>query len=218
MTDLRMRSLFRLSASGDAEAPIRVAYADPVYLGCARFYSVPGTPEYHPEAGKWDDPAAHIGLMQDLERDFPDGWAMSCSSTSLDVLLPAKPAGARVAVYCHPGVQNAMVGKDVAAVAFMWEAVIYHVPGKSRGSRVSTPDCVWASAGHNHTGGFYGSKPPKFCRWVIGLLRLGWHPGDELVDMFPGSGAVTRVWDDFRAAGVRSRGGQTQGALFEGRP
>lgn len=36
--------------------PIRVAYADPVYLGCARFYSVPGTPEFHPEAAKWDDP------------------------------------------------------------------------------------------------------------------------------------------------------------------
>jgi hypothetical protein len=195
--------------------PIRVAYADPPYPGCARFYSVPGTPEYHPDAAEWDDPARHVRLIQELERDFPDGWALSTSSTALDVLHP-RPAGSRVAVYCHPGVQNAMVGREVAAVAFMWEAVIYRVPQVARGTRVSTPDCVWASAGHNHTQGFYGSKPPKFCRWLLSLLRLGAHPDDEFVDLFPGSGNVTRAWQEFRAGRVVARDGSVQAALFGG--
>ena len=37
--------------------PARLAYADPVYLGCSRRY-----PE-HPESGVWDDPASHATLM-----------------------------------------------------------------------------------------------------------------------------------------------------------
>lgn len=193
--------------------PIRVAYADPPYPGCARFYSIPGTPEYHPNAGEWDDPARHVRLMEDLDRDFPDGWALSTSAIALEDLRP-RPAGSRVAVYCHPGVQNAKIGKDVAAVTFMWEAVIYRVPLVARGTRVSTPDCLWASAGHGHTSGFYGSKPPKFCRWILSLLRLGGHEADEFVDLFPGSGNVTRAWEELRAGPVRLRGGMTQSALF----
>jgi len=53
--------------------PIRVAYADPPYPGSAHIYSVPGTPEYHPDAARWDDPAEHVALMARLEEEFPDG-------------------------------------------------------------------------------------------------------------------------------------------------
>jgi hypothetical protein len=34
-----------------------------------------------------------------------------------------------------------------------------------------------------------------FCRWLFGLL--GAAPGDQLDDLFPGSGAVTRAWAVF---------------------
>lgn len=37
-----------------------------------------------------------------------------------------------------------------------------------------------------------GAKPARFCRWVFELL--GALPGDELVDVFPGTGGVMRAW------------------------
>lgn len=40
-----------------------------------------------------------------------------------------------------------------------------------------------------------GAKPAAFCRWVFELL--GAQPGDELVDVFPGSGGVARAWEAF---------------------
>jgi hypothetical protein len=40
-----------------------------------------------------------------------------------------------------------------------------------------------------------GAKPPAFCRWVFRCL--GARPGDELDDLFPGSGAVAREWAAF---------------------
>jgi hypothetical protein len=40
-----------------------------------------------------------------------------------------------------------------------------------------------------------GAKPAAFCRWVFELL--GAAPGDQLADLFPGSGAVTRAWAHF---------------------
>jgi hypothetical protein len=40
-----------------------------------------------------------------------------------------------------------------------------------------------------------GAKPPDFCRWLFRCL--GAQPGDELVDIFPGSGAVAEAWQAF---------------------
>jgi hypothetical protein len=37
-----------------------------------------------------------------------------------------------------------------------------------------------------------GAKPATFCYWLFDLL--GALPGDELVDLFPGSGGVARAW------------------------
>lgn len=38
-----------------------------------------------------------------------------------------------------------------------------------------------------------GAKPAAFIRWVFDLL--GALPGDEFVDVFPGSGGVGRAWE-----------------------
>lgn len=38
-----------------------------------------------------------------------------------------------------------------------------------------------------------GQKPEAFCLWVFAWL--GAQPGDELVDLFPGSGAVAHAWE-----------------------
>ena len=39
--------------------------------------------------------------------------------------------------------------------------------------------------------GLTGAKPERFCRWVLDLL--GWKPGDEVDDLFPGTGVFERV-------------------------
>jgi hypothetical protein len=40
-----------------------------------------------------------------------------------------------------------------------------------------------------------GAKPPAFLTWLFHCL--GARPGDELVDLFPGSGAVALAWEAF---------------------
>ena len=44
-----------------------------------------------------------------------------------------------------------------------------------------------------------GAKPAAFCYWLFDLL--GALPGDELVDLFPGSGGVSRAWRLYASAG-----------------
>ena len=43
-----------------------------------------------------------------------------------------------------------------------------------------------------------GAKPAIFARWVFDLL--GALPGDEFVDVFPGSGGIARAWDLYAGA------------------
>lgn len=43
---------------------MRLAYADPPYLGCAHRY-----PE-HPDSGHWDDLNSHVNLLARLDAEF----------------------------------------------------------------------------------------------------------------------------------------------------
>ena len=104
-----------------ATRPIRACYADPVYPARARYYSVPGTPEFHPDSMRWDDPAAHIELMARLEAEFPDGWAMSTSSDAVRALWPASPPGTQLAMWGRGGPRLNL------RVVPGWEAVLYRV-------------------------------------------------------------------------------------------
>ena len=80
---------------------------------------------------------------------------------------------------------------DGARVRSVWEGVFYRVPDSRRavgtGSRVA--DVL--SAAHP-VSGFVGSKPSAWTHWVLDML--GYVPTeDEVVDVFPGSGAVSRA-------------------------
>lgn len=152
------------------------AYADPPYVGCAHLYAE------HPEAARWDDPAEHIELMHNLD-DAVDGWGLSCSVPSLDVLLPAKPAGARLGAWVKPFAAY----KRNVRVAYTWEPVIWH---RSAPRRDGDP------VGRDHLScpitlrrGFIGAKPEPFAAWL--RVLLGYQEGDTILDLFPGSGAVT---------------------------
>lgn len=52
-------------------------------------------------------------------------------------------------------------------------------------------------------GDLVGRKPLKFCAWLFDAM--GMNPGDELDDLFPGTGVVTRAWRQASGAGDRRR-------------
>lgn len=158
---------------------MRLAYADPPYLGCAHLY-----PE-HPDSKKWDSPSAHVDLMDYLDATY-DGWALSASAPSLSEILPCAPVIARVAVWVKP---FAAFKKNVR-IAYTWEPVIFK-PGRDS-SRDGAP------VGRDHLSesitlkkGLTGAKPEAFCRWVLTLL--GYVDGDTVDDLFPGTGVMGRV-------------------------
>lgn len=160
---------------------VRLAYADPPYLGCCGLYG------HHHEApyGCWDDERQHFALMGDLDAEY-DGWAVSASSPSLTRLLFAAPEGIRIASWC----KSFASFKPSQRVAYAWEPVIYKT---ARGiNEGATPGRDFLVEPITLKRGLTGAKPEAFCRWVASVL-LGYVEGDELVDIFPGTGVMERV-------------------------
>lgn len=170
---------------------MRFAYADPPYLGQgAKHYA------HHPEASDWDYQETHRSLIEQLADEFPDGWALSLSSPSLRVYLPWSPEDVRIAAWVKPF----HVFKRGVRPAYAWEPVLFRSgrneghPPPPKGAPATTPK-DWFAANITLKKGLVGAKPPAFFRWVFDLL--GAQPGDEFVDLFPGTGIGQRVWDDF---------------------
>jgi hypothetical protein len=155
-----------------------VAYADPPYPGTARRY-------YQHEdtyAGEVD----HRALIRRLEARYPDGWALSTSGDALREVLPLCPKGAHVAPWVKPyGVSRKTLGLQVA-----WEPLII-----VRG-RVAPPGLRdWLYAMPARRGGaLAGRKPLAFAAFLFGALGL--QPGDTLDDLFPGTGIISRAWNE----------------------
>lgn len=154
----------------------RLAYADPPYPGQARS-------RYN---GTEVD---HAALVARLEADF-DGWALSTSASALlDVwkLAPHARCGAWVKTYAVNGWSR---------VRWSWEPVLFVTD--RRGLTPGERSVVWDSlvSSSNCGNGSWsevpgkggGSKPYPFVRWMLSLLDF--QEGDELVDIFPGSGGV----------------------------
>lgn len=129
----------------------------------------------------WDDLRTHTLLLDHLVREY-DGWAYSGTSTSLWPLMSEwQPAVApRVAAWVKP---FAAFKRNVR-IAYTWEPVLF-VPGRDRSSD-------GAPVGRDHLAesivmrkGLTGTKPVKFCRWVLDLL--GYVEGDTVDDLFPGT-------------------------------
>ena len=155
---------------------MRVAYADPPYIGQAKRH-------YRQFGGTEVD---HRLLVAQLELEYPDGWALSLSSPSLATILPMCPSDVRVMAWVKPFASF----KPNVNPGYCWEPVIV------RGGRPRTreQDTVrdFISANITLQRGMPGAKPDAFCYWLFEVLNL--QPGDELADLFPGSGAVSRAW------------------------
>jgi len=165
----------------DGARQVIFAYADPPYVGCANRY---------PERTAVD----HLGLIRTLVDSYPDGWALSCSSPSLQFLLSLCPEGVRVGAWAKPFA----VFKPNVGVAYAWEPVIFM--GGRRRTREQATVRDWVSANITLQRGMVGAKPDEFCYWLFSILNI--QPGDELRDLFPGSGAVTRALDAWLRQGV----------------
>jgi hypothetical protein len=162
---------------------VRFAYADPPYLGCGTKHYA----EHHAEAHVWDDPERHRELITQLISEFPDGWAMSLSSTTLHTILPMCPPDVRVAAW----VKSFAAFKKNVRNAYTWEPVIL------RGGRKSSKDGAPVTRDSivepiTLKRGLVGAKPQRFNRWVLDML--GFIDGqDELVDLFPGTDGMAHT-------------------------
>lgn len=178
---------------------MRFAYADPPYLGQCGQYE-----HYHPDGRCWDDLSTHAALIERLVTDFPDGWALSLSSPSAALILPLCPLDAR----WGPWVKTFGAFKRGVRPAYMWEPVIFwrgrnpnaghpHAPPEKNGKQTTPKDFARIEMGTvlaepiTLKKGFTGAKPDAFCEWVLDLLNV--QPGDEVVDLFPGTGIMGEV-------------------------
>lgn len=170
------------------------AYADPPYIGQAqRHYA--------------DDPQCaevdHVALIGKLFTEFPDGWALSCSSPSLpevfriieafrfhyDGLIAPVRTGAWCKSFC--------AFKRNVRPAYAWEPLIYwggrnpmnghraEIPRKN-GKQITPKDFIVEPITLKK--GLIGAKPLTVCHWILDLLNF--MSEDELVDLYPGTGIM----------------------------
>jgi hypothetical protein len=161
---------------------VKFAYADPPYVGCANLY---------PEKQEVD----HGALFAQLRDGYPDGWALSASSPSLPYLLglPDCPAEVRIAAWVKPFASF----KPNVNPAYAWEPVIFY--GGRKRTREAPTVRDWVSCPITLRKGLTGAKPERFCYWLFDLL--GMEPGDQLDDLFPGTGIVSRSWETWQRQG-----------------
>lgn len=173
-------------------ASLRLAYADPPYMGqAAKYYR-----RHADYAGEVDYPA----LVQRLVEDFPDGWALSLSCKSLQPMLALCPANVRVLAWVKR--QHGML--PGIRLQYAWEPVImrggrqgpHHTGEHTRRDWVQASPEGWTFRSRPSTH-VTGKKPAAFCYWLFDCLGL--QAGDDLVDLFPGTGAVMHAWQQWQA-------------------
>jgi len=124
-------------------------------------------------------------LIRELETGY-DGYALCASSTSLQVLLGMFEAPPRIAAWVKPFAAY----KRHVRIAYTWEPILF------REARRSSNDGAFVNRDHlsepiTMRKGLVGAKPERVCRWVLDLV--GWVPGDQVSDLFPGTGVMGRV-------------------------
>jgi hypothetical protein len=158
---------------------VKIAYADPPYIGCAGMYAD------HPD---YDGEVDHAVLVERLLTY--DGFILHSHVPGLKTLLAMMPEDARVMAWVKPFAAF----KANVSVAYAWEPVLIRAARKPVVTeRIIMRD--WISEPITLKRGLVGAKPAAVCKWAFALV--GAQPGDELYDMFPGTGAVTRAWEEW---------------------
>ena len=175
---------------------MRFAYADPPYIGQAmRHYA--------------DDPNCaevdHSLLITRLVDEYPDGWALSCSSPSLKQILVICPDDIRVMAWVKPF----CIFKPNVNPAYAWEPVI--VRGGRRRTREQDTVRDWLAESITLRKGLCGAKPKEFCYWLFDVLNV--KDGDTVDDLYPGTGILSECLRDYVTLSALS---QTPLFMFEG--
>ena len=152
---------------------MRIAYADPPYIGCGKYY-------------KEKQEIDHLELINKLVQH--DAWALSCHTPSLGYLLNLCPKGTRVGAWVKPFCSF----KPNVNPAYAWEPVLFISLPRAR-DVATVRD--WCAANITLKKGLVGAKPPQFCFWLFDLL--GAQSDDEFNDLFPGTGIVTQCWQSW---------------------
>lgn len=156
---------------------MRLAYADPPYPGMAHFY------EDHPDyAGEVD----HDQLVNERLAGY-DGWVLHTASSTLAEVLSVCPPDVRVLSWVKPFAS----WKKGVYPAYAWEPVILRGGRNQFGERQTVPD--FCAEPITLKRGLTGAKPERVCWWLFDCL--GARPDDQMDDLFPGSGAVTKAWE-----------------------
>jgi hypothetical protein len=117
----------------------------------------------HGEDGRcWNDEDTHAALIVRLCSDFPDGWAMSATSQSLQALLRHCPDKTRVGAWVKP---FAAFRPNVTP-SFAWEPVIFTGGRAPEAQRVER-----ARLGDGHASGVLWREPS----------RRPWHEAGSLL-------------------------------------
>jgi hypothetical protein len=178
---------------------MRLAIADPPYYGRANRYYGSGSgggggnrkvykPDYHPEAHIWDTKEAHYRLVEQLNESY-DSWVIAMSSHNLDIYLQHLEIGSgtnyRVCAWIKP--TSVPSGSRIRNG---WEPVLLKLADsrKSRSQGIRTVDYLIANPLRS---GFLGAKPFAWTHWVLDLM--GYEIGDQVDDLFNGSGAVNKA-------------------------
>ena len=155
---------------------MKFAYADPPYIGMAHCYEE-------------NEEVDHLELIQKMCKEY-DGWALSLHVPSLKQILGYCPDDVRIAAWIKP---FAFFKKNVNP-GYAWEPVIFW-HGRSRGVKVPT-ERDWVAANATFKKGMIGAKPRAVAWWIFEFL--GMKPEDEFIDLYPGTGAVTKAWESWR--------------------
>jgi len=162
---------------------VRIAYADPPYPGMAFLY------KDHPDfAGEVD----HAALIERLQNEF-DGWILHTSSVTIPLLAPIVPGEARWGAW----VKSFASFKKGVRPAYAWEPIIFKSCRRMKedySGLIVQRD--WIACPITLRRGFIGAKPAAVCHWAFEVV--GANKNDELIDLFPGSGAVSRAWESWR--------------------
>lgn len=159
---------------------MRLIYADPPYFGHGKLYN--DTEEAATRS--YDQIESWIDLIAELETY--DGWALSMTSGNLHDILPLVPREARIASWVKPFAAY----KRNVRIAYTWEPIIFR-PGRDSSKLGAEVNRDHIQEPITMKKGLTGAKPERVCRWILDLM--GFMPGDEVIDRFPGTGVFGRV-------------------------
>lgn len=165
---------------GPGARALTFGYADPPYLDLSR--------KYYRHRASYAGEVDHEKLIADMTGMVREkvwaGWALSCSSKSLKQLLALCPDATDVCPWGKPiGVPPVTYGRHTT------HEIVLVFGGRKRRPGVRT---FLYAAPAKRGGDLPGRKPVAFAAWLFDLL--GMQPGDQLVDLFPGSGVISRAW------------------------